>query len=85
VETYYFGRVLHGHNNRVLTFPEPATADIMILQCLAHCAAMFPKCWETDVVYDKKTCYFSTSGGFVNDLKVDLDAVAFFMYEPINI
>jgi hypothetical protein len=80
VETYYIGRVLHAHNDEALTFPEPATADAMILQCLAYCAAIFPRCFETDVVYDKKTCYFSTTGGFESELKVDLDAVAFFMH-----
>jgi hypothetical protein len=84
VRDSYPGRVLSGHNDEKLAFPADTDAMRMITDCLAHCKSTIgPPCTEFDVVYDKKTCYFSTSGGDESELKVDLDAAAFFM-KPAN-
>jgi hypothetical protein len=79
VDRYMIGQVLSGHNDEALTFPADVTVDKMIADCAAKCKAMTPKCTEFDVVFDKKTCYFSTSGGDDSELKVDVEAAAFFM------
>jgi hypothetical protein len=73
------GQVLSGHNDEALTFAADASIDNMIASCAARCKGMTPKCTEFDVVFDKKACYFSTSGGDDSELKVDVEAAAFFM------
>lgn len=71
------GKVLSEHNDEALTFSADSSVDVMITQCAAKCLAI--KCSEFDVVFDKKTCYFSLTGGSEVELKADLDAAAFFM------
>jgi hypothetical protein len=70
--------VLHAHNDESLTFDYVITVDLMIIECLAHCERI--GCDEFDVVYDKRACFFSTSGGnYPSELKLDFEAAAFFM------
>jgi hypothetical protein len=79
-EHYYLGRVLHEHNDKEHTFPADEWLPLMVYRCGLICNyEMSPPCTEFDFVYDKRTCYFSTSGGDESELKVDVDAVAFFM------